>query len=80
MFLSDKIRCCLPFHNYRLPEVPPDTAQDNPLLAYDSYPNFNRISPDKAVTAAAKLAIDYDVKLGSHLLDIKGLFMSDTAV
>ena len=57
----------------RLPELPSDTPQDNPLLAYDAYPNFALVSPDKAVTASAKLAINYDVKLGAHLSDIKGI-------
>ena len=55
-----------------LPEVPPDTAETNPLLRLNSIPQFSQISPDKVVTGCAKAAIQYEVAVDDHITALQG--------
>lgn len=57
---------------YRLPEVPPDTPETNPIMRVHDYPQFSQLSPDLALTGCAKLAIEFDVELGKHVEKLKG--------
>lgn len=57
---------------YRLPEIPPDTPETNPIMRVHDYPQFSNISPDLALTGCAKLAIEFDVELGKHVEKLKG--------
>ena len=57
---------------YRLPEVPPDTAETNSVMRLHEPPNFKHITPDAIITGCAKLSIEYDVDLGKHIQKLKG--------
>jgi len=56
----------------RLPEIPPDTPETNPLMCLHDHPQFNNISPDMVVTGCAKRCIEFDVQLGRHVEKLKG--------
>ena len=62
--------CCFEF--VRLPEIPPDTPETNPIMCFNDHPQFNTISADMVVTGCAKLSIDFDVQLGKHVENLKG--------
>jgi hypothetical protein len=61
-----KLKC------FRLPEIPPDTPETNPIMRVNEYPEFSTITPQKIVTGCAKLAIEFDVQLGKHVENLKG--------
>lgn len=61
--------CC-----FRLPEIPTDTPEDNPIMRVHDYPEFSQIDSSLIVTGCAKLSIDYDVELGKHIESLKGTF------
>ncbi|GIX73647.1 oligopeptidase A [Caerostris extrusa] len=52
-----------------LPEIPPDTAENNPLLRNNSIPPFNELTTEKCVNAIGKLVIEYES--GIHHMDQK---------
>lgn len=52
-----------------LPEIPPDTAETNPLLRIDTLPAFSQLNAEKCVNAIGKLVIEYES--GIHQLDQK---------
>ncbi|KAK2173850.1 hypothetical protein NP493_847g01041 [Ridgeia piscesae] len=54
-----------------LPEIPPDTPEDNPIMRVHDYPEFSRVDSGLTVTGCAKLSIDYDVELGKHIESLK---------
>ena len=58
----------------RLPEIPKDTPETNPILVYGENPKFRELNADNIVTGCAKLAIEYDVTLGKHIEKLKGLY------
>ena len=64
------LRCCFEF--IRLPEIPPDTPETNPVMCLDDHPPFSKISPDMVVTGCAKRCIEFDVQLGKHVENLKG--------
>lgn len=55
-----------------MPQIPPDTAETNPLLRTSELPKFTEITPDNVVTGCAKLAINFDVDVGKHVEAQKG--------
>ena len=57
---------------FRLPEIPPDTPETNPLLRVKENPDFQKLSPLKIRTGAAKVNIEYETQLGQHLEDLQG--------
>lgn len=57
---------------FRLPEVPPDTAETNVVMRTEQLPQFSEITPRKCVAACAKLAIEYETKLERHIDSLKG--------
>lgn len=62
---------------FRLPEIPKDTAESNPLLRLNEHPKFSEINPDNVVTGCAKLSIEYDVCLGKQMEKLKGLICTN---
>ncbi|XP_054718901.1 uncharacterized protein LOC129228257 [Uloborus diversus] len=52
-----------------LPEIPPDTAENNPLLRTSALPAFSQLNSEKCVNAVGKLMIQYEA--GIHHLDQK---------
>ncbi|XP_059139670.1 oligopeptidase A-like [Physella acuta] len=56
-----------------LPEIPPDTAETNAVMRTDQLPQFSEITPKKCVAACAKLAIEFETKLESHIENLKDL-------
>ena len=58
---------------YRLPEIPLDTSEDNPIMRVHDYPEFSHIDSSRTVTGCAKLSIEYDVELGKHIENLKGM-------
>lgn len=69
MLINKKPSKCLFFS---LPEIPPDTAETNAVMRTDQLPQFSEITPKKCVAACAKLAIEYETKLESHIENLKG--------
>ena len=59
--------------SFRLPEVPPDTAETNCLMRVHELPSFSKINPNNIITGCAKLSIEYDVDLGKQLETLKGM-------
>ena len=56
----------------RLPEIPPDTSETNPIMCVEEHPQFSKITPDMVVTGCAKRSIEFDVQLGKHVETLKG--------
>ncbi|KAH9514402.1 hypothetical protein Btru_025153 [Bulinus truncatus] len=54
-----------------LPEVPPDTSETNAVMRSEHLPQFSEITPEKCVTACAKLAIEFETKLEKHVENLK---------
>jgi oligopeptidase A len=50
-----------------LPEIPPDTSDDNAIMKYQQTPKFSAITPERCITGCAKLAIQYETQLGNHI-------------
>jgi len=66
------ITCLLLFVYSRLPEIPPDTPETNPVMRINEYPQYSKITPEQTVTGCAKLAIEFDVHFGKHVENLKG--------
>ena len=47
------------------------------MMRIDEYPQFNKITPENTLTGTIKLALNYEVKLGQHLDNLKGLHNLD---
>ena len=65
---------------FRLPEVPPDTPDTNPIMRVHDHPKFSEVTPESVVTGCAKLSIDHDVALGSHLESMAGRFIAEISL
>ena len=72
MFLALLMTCK---HVSRLPEIPPDTPETNSVMRVSEYPEFSSITPQQIVTGCAKLAIEFDVQLGKHAENLKGIYI-----
>ena len=57
----------------RLPEMPPDTRENNPVLRTDVIPKFSELTPAKVVAGGAKLAMQYEVELSKHIKKLEGM-------
>jgi oligopeptidase A len=66
------VQLMLRMKSFRLPEIPPDTPETNPIMRVNEYPAVSQITPQKIVTGCAKLAIEFDVQLGKHAETLKG--------
>ncbi|GFT46731.1 hypothetical protein TNCV_1316872 [Trichonephila clavipes] len=53
----------------RLPEIPSDTAENNPLLRNNVVPPFSELTTEKCINAIGKLVIEYES--GIHYMDQK---------
>ena len=56
----------------RLPELPSDTPETNPILRIKDYPQFKQISADNIVRGCAKVVINHDVAMGIHIDSLPG--------
>ncbi|KAL5018692.1 hypothetical protein ScPMuIL_004414 [Solemya velum] len=54
-----------------IPEIPPDTPETNSLMRIGELPQFSTITPDNVITGCAKLAIEYETRLGNQLDKLK---------
>ncbi|XP_076435405.1 uncharacterized protein LOC143275299 [Babylonia areolata] len=61
-----------------LPEVPPDTSDDNAVMQYWQTPRFSVINPERCVTGCAKLSIQYETRLGNHIEDLQDISQEKT--
>ncbi|GBN08218.1 hypothetical protein AVEN_270855-1 [Araneus ventricosus] len=52
-----------------LPEIPSDTAENNPLLRNNNIPPFSELTTEKCISAIGKLVIEYES--GIHHMDQK---------
>lgn len=57
------------FAFFSLPEIPSDTAENNPLLRSGNIPPFSELTTEKCVSAIGKLVIEYES--GIHHMDQK---------
>lgn len=57
---------------FRLPEVPPDTAETNTLMNVNALPEWSKVTPANVYRACGKLAILYETKLGEHCEKLQG--------
>ena len=62
---------------FRLPEVPPDTAETNPIMRHNEIHKFSQLSPDSIITGCAKMSLEFISRfddltesLGGNLPDI----------
>lgn len=74
LFFLYKIICLPIFTHFRLPEIPSDTAETNPVMRIDQLPQFSQITPNRCIAGCAKLAIEYQTKLENHVESLKGRF------
>lgn len=61
-----------------LPEIPPDTSENNVVMQFKATPKFSAITPDLCVTGCAKLAIEYETRLGLHIENLKDISREKT--
>jgi len=47
---------------FSIPEIPKDTKETNPIMDYESYPQFSKLDKDNVVRGCAKLALTFDVE------------------
>ena len=50
-----------------LPETPPDSQDDNAVMQFQQTPKFSVIRPVHCITGCAKLAIQFETQLNSHI-------------
>lgn len=43
----------------RLPEVPPDTPETNPIMRHNEIHRFSQITPDNIITGCAKMSLEF---------------------
>jgi hypothetical protein len=62
--------------NSRLPEIPPDEPDTNPVMRIHGYPQFKSIKPNNIISGCAKYCIQYETQLGEHFERLKGEYLT----
>ena len=57
---------------FRLPEVPPDTAETNPIMRHNEIHKFSQLTPDAIVTGCAKMSLEFISKFDDLVESIGG--------
>ena len=57
---------------FRLPEVPPDTAETNPIMRHNEIYNFAQLAPDNIITGCAKMSLDFITKFDDLVESLSG--------
>jgi len=60
---------------YRLPEIPKDTLESNPIMRTDELPQFSKISSAKIVTGISKLCMEFERDFEKFWLSLAGMYM-----